>query len=75
MNATFLLKITNMTTLCSFEAFSVRDVNQEIHAFWAVTPRSLVNRRSPFTSSGSADPEDGDSTSQMSVNYLPSDMV
>jgi len=64
-----------MTTLSSFEAFSVRDVNQEIHAFWAVMPCSLVNSRSPFTSSGSTDPEDGDSTPQMSVNYLPNDMV
>jgi hypothetical protein len=59
MNVTSLLKITNMTILCSFEAFSVRGVNQEIHAFWAVMPCSLVNSRSPFTSSGSPDPEDG----------------
>ena len=75
MNVTSLLKITNMTTLCSFEAFSVSDVNQEIHAFWAVKPCSLVNSRSPFTSSGSTDPEDEDSTPQMSFNYLPNDMV
>jgi hypothetical protein len=65
-----------MTTLCSFEAFSVRDVNQEIHAFCAVLPCSLVNSRSPFTSSGSTDPEDGDSIlPQMAVNYFPNDMV
>ena len=59
INVTSLLKITNMTTLCSSEASSIRGVNQEIRAFWAVTPCSLVNSRSPFTSSGSTDPEDG----------------
>ena len=62
LNVTSLLKITNMTTLCSFEAFYVRYVNQENHAFWAVSTCSLVNSRSPFISSGSTDPEDGDST-------------
>lgn len=43
MNVTSLLKIINMTTPCSFEAFSVTDVNQDIHVFWAVMPVATIS--------------------------------